>query len=102
MDAFNALVLSLPTRNSTLRMRLWRALKESGCGVLRDGVYLLPEAGADGALGKLESEIRSHGGVALTLQGKARPSTQLGELRKLFHRGQGYAPLAQKGMEAKE
>lgn len=100
MDSFNALVLSLPTRNSTLRMRLWRALKESGCGVLRDGVYLLPEAGANGALGKLESEIRSHGGFAMTLQVKARSGTQLDELRKLFDRGREYAALAQKVMEA--
>ena len=46
MSDFSALVLSLPTRNSTLRMRIWRALKDSGCGALRDGVYLLPEGGA--------------------------------------------------------
>jgi hypothetical protein len=102
MDTFNALVLSLPTRNSTLRMRLWRALKESGCGVLRDGVYLLPEAGANGALAELESEIRSHGGFAMTLQLKARSSTQLDELRKLFDRGREYAALAQKVMEARD
>ena len=42
MQSFDALVLSLPTRNSTLRMRLWRALKEAGSGVLRDGVYVVP------------------------------------------------------------
>src|SRR5262245_2307029 len=100
--SFNALVLSLPTRNSTLRMRLWRALKESGCGVLRDGVYVLPEAGANGALGKLEAEIRSHGGFAMTLQVKPRSSSQLGELRKLFDRGHEYAALAQKVREAKD
>lgn len=100
MDAFNALVLSLPTRNSTLRMRLWRALKESGCGVLRDGVYLLPEAGTNGALGKLEAEIRSHGGFAMTLQVKPRSSAQLDELRKLFDRGSEYAALAAKFREA--
>jgi hypothetical protein len=82
-------------------MRLWRALKESGCGVLRDGVYLLPEAGANGALGKLESEIRSHGGFAMTLQVRPRSSAQLDELRKLFNRGDEYAALAQKVMEAK-
>ena len=23
-------------------MRVWRALKSTGCGVLRDGVYVLP------------------------------------------------------------
>ena len=101
MDAFNALVLSLPTRNSTLRMRLWRALKESGCGVLRDGVYVLPEAGANGALGRLETEIRSHGGFAMTLQVKPRSSAQLDELRKLFDRGNEYAALAPRVREAK-
>ena len=60
MDAFAALVLSLPTRNSTLRMRLWRALKDTGCAVLRDGVYVLP-ASDTAKLEKLESDIRSHG-----------------------------------------
>ena len=83
-------------------MRLWRALKESGCGVLRDGVYLLPEAGANGALAKLESEIRSHGGFAMTLQVKARSGTQLDELRKLFDRGHEYAALAQKVTAARD
>ena len=41
---FDSLILSLPTRNSTMRMRVWRALKETGCGVLRDGLYVLPSA----------------------------------------------------------
>ena len=50
MESFNALVLSLPTRNSTLRMRVWRGLKETGCGVLRDGVYLLPASAIDGTV----------------------------------------------------
>src|SRR3954469_16734158 len=101
MDSFNALVLSLPTRNSTLRMRLWRALKESGCGVLRDGVYVLPEADTNGALGKLEAEIRSHGGFAMTLQVKPRSSAQMDERRKLFDRGNEYAALAPRVREAK-
>ena len=66
---FHTLVLSLPTRNSTLRMRVWRALKECGAAVLRDGVYLLPNEAADGAaLARLEQEIRSHGGLALTFE----------------------------------
>ena len=60
---FNALVLSLPTRNSTLRMRVWRALKDCGAAVLRDGVYLLPQAQA---FDRLEKEIRAHGGFAMT------------------------------------
>lgn len=101
MDAFQALVLSLPTRNSTLRMRLWRALKESGSGVLRDGVYVLPETAADGVLGKLEAEIRSHGGFAMTLRLEPRTAEHLGALRKLFDRSEDYAVLAQKLLEAK-
>ncbi|MFP1131993.1 chromate resistance protein ChrB domain-containing protein [Asticcacaulis sp. W401b] len=38
-----ALILSLPTENATLRMRLWRTLKGVGAAALRDGVYLLPD-----------------------------------------------------------
>ena len=30
MYVFNVLVLSLPARNSTVRMRVWRALKDGG------------------------------------------------------------------------
>ena len=69
MTAMNALVLSLPTRNSTVRMRVWRALKDTGCGVLRDGVYLLP-AGSAGTpvLAEMESEIRAAGGFAMTAE----------------------------------
>ena len=93
MNAFQALVLSLPTRNSTLRMRLWRALKESGCGVLRDGVYVLPAARADGALEKLESEIRSQGGFAMRLGIKPADESQVAEIEKLFDRSTGYGVL---------
>ena len=84
---FKTLVLSLPTRNSTLRMRVWRALKECGAAVLRDGVYLLPAAGAfDG----LEKEIRSHGGFAMTFD--ATPSDGA-DLRERFDRTAEYAGL---------
>jgi DNA-binding transcriptional regulator PaaX len=38
------LILTLPTQQATLRMRVWRALKNTGAAMLRDGVYLLPEA----------------------------------------------------------
>lgn len=37
------LIMSLPTENAAIRMRVWRAVKASGATVLRDGVYLLPE-----------------------------------------------------------
>src|SRR5438132_13684884 len=91
MESFNALVLSLPTRNSTLRMRVWRGLKETGCGVLRDGVYLLPASAIDGTvLARMESEIRSNGGFAMTLELKAASTGQFAEIRKLFDRSADY------------
>ena len=90
---FNALVLSLPTRNSTLRMRVWRALKDSGCAVLRDGVYLLPVDAPDGVLKKLEVEIRSNGGFAMTLAATPHNGERLEEM---FDRTAEYGALVQK------
>lgn len=100
MDPFATLVLSLPTRNSTLRMRLWRALKDTGCAVLRDGVYLLP-ASAAAALEKIESDIRSHGGFAMTLELKPRSAEQAAQIEKLFDRGAEHGALVQKIAAAK-
>ena len=100
MSDFSALVLSLPTRNSTLRMRIWRALKDSGCGVLRDGVYLLPE-GSAGVLSGMEADIRAYGGFATTLSLKARTEAQLMEFRKLFDRGADYGSLVKRIENAK-
>jgi len=96
METFTTLVLSLPTRNSTLRMRLWRALKENGCGVLRDGVYVLPAAANGGGLAKLESDIRAHGGFAMTAELTPKTPAQLADLRKLFDRSADYGVLAEK------
>lgn len=97
MSDFAALVLSLPTRNSTLRMRLWRALKQTGCGVLRDGVYLLPAGPANHeALAGLEPQIRAAGGFAMTLELKTRTAAQVADLRKLFDRAADYGSLVHK------
>src|SRR5687768_14582074 len=102
MSDFAALVLSLPTRNSTLRMRLWRSLKQTGCGVLRDGVYLLPAGAArEASLGRLEAEIRVAGGFAMAFELKARSAAQLAELRKLFDRAGEYGLLARRIRQAR-
>ena len=91
---FDTLVLSLPTRDSTLRMRVWRALKESGCAVLRDGVYLLPAGNGDGtALERLEKEIRAHGGFALRMQAAPKAASEEPGLQALFDRTPQYAGL---------
>ena len=100
MDLFAALVLSLPTRNSTLRMRLWRALKDSGCAVLRDGVYVLP-ASAAATLEKLESGIRSHGGFAMTLALAPRSEAQRAQIEKLFDRGAEHGEVVERIRAAK-
>ena len=87
---FNALVLSLPTRNSTLRMRVWRALKECGAAVLRDGVYLLPQTEA---FDKLEKEIRAHGGFAMTFAATPQAEDDHAVLRRRFDRTADYGAL---------
>jgi hypothetical protein len=92
---FSILVLSLPTRNSTLRMRVWRALKECGAAVLRDGVYLLPQAQA---FDPLEKEIRAHGGFAMTFEAKPSGDT---DLRTRFDRSAEYGALVERISAAK-
>jgi hypothetical protein len=87
---FNALVLSLPTRNSTLRMRVWRALKECGAAVLRDGVYLLPRSAT---FDRLEKEIRSHGGFAMTFDATPHNGDDQTSLRERFDRTPEYGAL---------
>ena len=94
MELFNALILSLPTRNSTVRMRMWRALKDSGCGVLRDGVYVLPAGDAHAAtLARIGDAIRAAGGFAMTAELRLGGEAELAQLRALFDRGGGYATL---------
>jgi len=68
--------------------------------VLRDGVYLLPVTAPAEILGKLESEIRSQGGFAMTLETTPRTADQPA-LRVLFDRTSGYADLVKKIAEAK-
>jgi hypothetical protein len=40
------LIVTLPTRLTAVRLRIWRALKALGRTALRDGTYLLPLARA--------------------------------------------------------
>ena len=99
---FTALVLSLPTRNSTLRMRVWRALKECGAAVLRDGIYLLPVAAADAtSFARLEKEIRSHGGFAITFDATPHSEGDLAALRARFDRTPAYGALVERISAAK-
>ncbi len=94
MNTFTTLVLSLPSRNKTVRMRIWRALRSMGCGVLRDGVYLLPSGAPQAArLIEIESEVVTAGGFAMTVELDPKTSTQFERVRKLFDRTPAYTAL---------
>ena len=90
------LVLSatLPTKPSGLRVRVWRALKATGAGTLREGVYVLPEhaASAD-TLRELERSIAEAGAEAHLLVVQARDAAQEQTFRALFDRTELYTQL---------
>ncbi|WP_124945007.1 chromate resistance protein ChrB domain-containing protein [Sulfurirhabdus autotrophica] len=91
-----SLIISLPTQNATARMRIWRALKSSGCGVLRDGVYLLPEIESAGSiLHKQAQEVMQAGGSAYVLKLSSTSPEQDITFRTLFDRTNEYAALKQ-------
>jgi hypothetical protein len=91
-----SLIISLPTSNATARMRIWRALKSLGCGVLRDGVYLLPESAASKiALEQQEAEIIAAGGTAQIVKLSSRYPAQELAFRELFNRTDDYTALKQ-------
>jgi hypothetical protein len=96
-ETFRALLLSLPTGHSTMRMRLWRALKATGCGVLRDGVYILP-AGAQqtAAFAEIEAEARTAGGFAMTADLSLATPQQLAHAHALFDRSADYGALVER------
>lgn len=86
------LITSLPTANTTARMRAWRALKASGAVVLRDGVYLLPASAASTEiLAKVERDIGDSDGTAYLLE-----ITEHGDypFAALFDRTEEYRKLA--------
>ncbi len=92
---WSMLVLSLPTRNSTARMRAWRALKALGAAVLRDGVYVLP--GTEplrAALDAVAADVRANGGTAQLLQVlPGSDDADDGNFAALFDRSAEYAAL---------
>ena len=91
MLSWQLLVLSLPTRNATARMRAWRALKGCGAAVLRDGVYILPDGpGSESSLAAIVADVREHGGTARRLRARAQDGE---DLAPLFDRGAEFAAL---------
>lgn len=88
------LIISLPSRSATPRMRVWRALKALGAAVLRDGVYLLPDSeAATQALAAQASEVIGSGGTAQVLVLDQPDLEQERHFRSLFDRNPDYSRL---------
>lgn len=92
-----ALIISLPTATATARMRTWRALKQSGCAVPRDGVYLLPSGAATAtAFTEQAQAVRAAGGSAYVAQISHFEGEDEQRLVSLFDRSQEYTALLER------
>ena len=90
--AWLLLVTNLPGRKATLRMRIWRALKAAGAGLLRDGAYLLPAGERSRqVLEEQGAEIKAAGGLVQLLSFDAESPEQHAEFVALFDRTDDYA-----------
>ena len=91
---FLALFVTLSTKQSAGRMRVWRAFRSLGAATLRDGVYLLPEAAEHTtALEQIAGDVKSVEGTADIYLIKARDESQRQSLLTLFDRSEEYAQL---------
>jgi hypothetical protein len=102
MTQWLLLTATLPTSPSALRVRVWRALKATGCGALRDGVYLLPATAPTAqGLWDIEKTIRKAGAEAHMLVVNARDAAQEQEFQGLFDRSHLYSELLESLKEAR-
>lgn len=93
--SWSMLVISLPGRSATPRMRVWRALKVLGAAVLRDGVYLLPYSeSASRSLRQQAETVMASGGDAHVFTFNSTEPSQTDYFRGLFDRTGDYAQLA--------
>lgn len=83
------LISSLPTQNSTARMRVWRSLKASGAATIRDGVYLLPITHSK-KFEAIAQDVISEQGSAYIFQAEAPLNL---EIVSLFNRNEEYEAI---------
>lgn len=103
MTDWLVLTASLPTSPSGLRVRIWRALKATGCATLRDGVYILPTTAASASeLWAIEQAIRDGGADAHMLEVRARDAAQEKTFRALFDRSDQYDDFARSLKDARQ
>jgi hypothetical protein len=102
MSPWLVLTATLPTHPSALRVRVWRALKTTGAGTLREGVYVLPSTAPTAqALWDIERTIAEAGADAHMLVLEARDQAQETSFRALFDRTDLYGELLQSIKEAR-
>ncbi len=88
------LIINLPGRNQTLRMRVWRALTAAGAAALRDGVYALPNSeDARRIFEEQGRDIQSGGGSAHVLSVNEDSTEQHATLIARFDRTDGYRQI---------
>lgn len=103
MNTWLLLTATLPTHPSALRVRVWRALKATGAGTLREGVYLLPATAPTArALWDIEKLIHDSGVDAHMLEVNARDAAQDAAFQALFDRSDLYAELLQSIKDARK
>lgn len=102
MTEWLVLTATLPTTPSALRVRVWRALKSTGAGTLREGVYVLPATAVTAPdLWSIERTITENGAQAHMLVVPARDDTQEKAFRALFDRTDLYGELVQSVKEVR-
>jgi hypothetical protein len=90
--AWLLLITNLPGRNPTVRMRMWRALKAAGAGLMRDGAYVLPDSEPSRQVfGEQSIEIKEAGGLSHIVAFQATSLEQEASLVALFDRAPEYA-----------
>ena len=83
------LISSLPTQNTTTRMRVWRSLKASGAATLRDGVYVLPIAHRE-KFDAIANDVISEQGTAYIFHTESLSNL---DLSSMFSRKEEYDAL---------
>lgn len=103
MTPWLILTATLPTHPSGLRVRVWRALKATTAGTLREGVYVLPASAPSAQeLRNLARTISEAGAEAHLLELQARDEAQELTFRSLFDRSEQYAELLQQVKDARK
>lgn len=85
-------IMALPSQNNTLRMKVWRNLKNLGAAVLRDGVYLLPcRDDLKNKLNQQVIEIKKINGSSWLFELGEQSLEQTQAFQQLFDQGEEYA-----------